>query len=412
MRKFVFLGGILLSLALTWFSVSNYLSARPVAEENLNGLALSLTAAIENIALHDYSLQSLNTFKTHEIAFFSLADLRGVYRFHTNPDLIGTPLQGAIPYATLQEGATSYQRITLLTGENVYEFNAPINLPGERLALRLMLHTYRADTVIRRARLNMTVLFSLLVSGWILALALNRFTRREEQLKLEMARRENLAQLGEMGAMLAHEIRNPLAGIKGYAQVIETKPQDARNSGFAQRIVAETLRLETLVNELLDYSKNDQETMATLNLTKLISHVATLLQYEAEDLHSVISCECQENLLIYGHQDRLTQLLLNVVKNAFQAMPEGGTVRISADIENKQAIVTVSDNGQGISQEDLSRIFEPFFTTKARGTGLGLALCRKIVEEHGGRITVQSAVDEGTSVSISIPIRQNRHSRS
>jgi two-component system sensor histidine kinase HydH len=407
MKKSVLLGGILLSAVLSWFAVSNFLSARPVAEENLRGLALSLTAAIENIALHDPSLQSLGTFQTHDIAFFALTDRKGIYRFHTNPDLIAKPYQGTISPVAPQDVATSSQRITLGTGENAFEFNAPLYLPGETLALRLTLHTYRADTVIRRARLNMIVLFGLLAAGWMLALSLYRFTRREELHKLEMARRESLAQLGEMGAMLAHEIRNPLAGIKGYAQVIERKPQDERNGGFARRIVTETLRLETLVNELLSYAKNDRESMVTLDLTTVISHATALLRQEAEQLQINIFCDCQGHILVDGNRDRLTQVLLNVVKNAIQAMPDGGTVRITAGIDGRHAAVTVSDNGKGISREDLSRIFEPFFTTKARGTGLGLALCRKIVEEHGGKITVQSVVGEGTAVSITFPIRKN-----
>ena len=412
MRKILLLGAILLSAALTWFTVNNYMSARPIAEENLRGLALSVTAAIENIALHDPALRSLDTFQTHDIAFFALIDRKGMYRFHTNPDLIGTPLQGTVSLATLKDGVISNERITLLTGENAYEFNAPLYLPKETLALRLTLHTYRADTVIRRARLNMIVFFTLLAAGWILALTLYRFTRREEQHQLEMARRERLAQLGEMGAMLAHEIRNPLAGIKGYAQIIEKNPRDERNGGFAQRIVSETLRLETLVNELLSYAKSDRESMVTLNFTAVVSHAVALLQSEAEQLQIKIIYDCQENILVYGNQDRLTQLLLNVVKNALQAMPDGGTVRIKAGIEGRHATVRVSDNGPGISQEDLSRIFEPFFTTKARGTGLGLALCRKIVEEHKGKITVQTVVGEGTAVTITFPIRKNRQSRS
>jgi two-component system sensor histidine kinase HydH len=412
MRRILLLGGILLSAALIWFTVSNYLSARPIAEENLRGLALSLTSAIENIALHDSSLRSLDTFKSHDIAFFALIDRNGMYRFHTNPDLINTAVQDAMPSSTLRDGATSEARITLRTGENAFEFNAPLYLPGETLALRLTLHTYRADTVVRRARLNMIVLFALLAAGWILALALYRFTRREEQHQLEMSRQESLAQLGEMGAMLAHEIRNPLAGIKVFAQVIEKKPQNDRNGDFAQRIVSETLRLETLVNELLSYAKSDRESMVMLNMTAVVSHAADFLRQEAEQLRIKIICDCQENILIYGNRDRLSQLLLNVVKNAIQAMPDGGTVQITAGIDGRYARVTVNDNGHGISREDMSRIFEPFFTTKARGTGLGLALCRKIVEEHGGKITVQSVVGEGTSVFITFPIHQNPHCRS
>ncbi len=406
MKKTVLLGGILLSAALAWFAVGNYLSARPIAEENLRGLALSLASAIENIALHDPSLQSLDTFQSHDIAFFALVDRKGVYRFHTNPDLTGKPVQGAMPLSAILDGATSDARITLRTGESAFEFNTPLYLSKETLALRLTLHTYRADTVIRRARLNMMVLFALLATGWILALALYRFTRREEQHTLEMARRESLAQLGEMGAMLAHEIRNPLAGIKGYAQLIEKKPQEERNSGFAQRIISETLRLETLVNELLSYAKSDRESMVKLNLTEIVSHAAALLRLEAEQAAIRIICDCQDNIVIDGNRDRLVQLLLNVVKNSLQAMPDGGTVRITAGIDDRQAIVKVNDSGHGISEEEITRIFEPFFTTRARGTGLGLPLCRKIVEEHGGKITVQSVVGEGTSVSIAFPIRK------
>ncbi len=412
MRKILLLGGILLSAALIWFTVSNYLTARPIAEENLRGIALSLTSAIENIALHDPSLRSLDTFQSHDIAFFTLVDRKGLYRFHSNPDLIGTPAQGTMPSRALMDGATSDTRITLRTGENAFEFNAPLHLPRETLALRLTLHTYRADSVVRRAQLNMMVFFALLAAGWILALALYRFTRREEQHMLEMARRESLAQLGEMGAMLAHEIRNPLAGIKGYAQVIEKKPQDERNGGFAQRIVSETLRLETLVSELLSYAKSDRDSFVALNLAAVVSQTAALLRQEAEQLQIKIDCDCQENILIYGNQDRLAQVMLNVAKNAIQAIPDGGIIHMTAGVEGRDAIVTVGDNGSGISQEVLSRIFEPFFTTKARGTGLGLALCRKIVEEHKGKITVQSVVGEGTTVSIRFPIRLNHQSRS
>jgi two-component system sensor histidine kinase HydH len=412
MRKLLFFGAILFSAVLTWFAVSNYSSARPIAEENLRGLALSLTTAIENIAVHDPSLHNLVAFQTNEIAFFAIVGRNGIYRFHSNPDLIGHPVQGANPLTTIQNGMTTDERITLRTGESAFQFNAPLYLPGETLALRLTLHTYRADAVIRRARLNMMVLFAQLAGGWVLALALYRLTRREEQHVLEMARRESLAQLGEMGAMLAHEIRNPLAGIKGYAQVIEKKPMEERNSRFAGRIVMETQRLEALVSDLLDYARSDREAMATVDLGEVICHAAELLQPDAEKSQVKITCECPIGLQAFGNQDRLGQVVLNLGKNAIQAMPEGGTLLMTAEAFGKQVTVKVIDNGRGIGPEELPKIFEPFFTTKAKGTGLGLALCRKIVEEHGGSIEVQSAAGAGTAVSITLSRHLNHQGRS
>jgi two-component system, NtrC family, sensor histidine kinase HydH len=412
MRKLLLLGAILFSVILTWFAISNYSGARPIAEENLRGLALSLTTAIENIAVHDPSLHNLVAFQTHEIAFFAILDRNGTYRFHSNPDLIGKPAQGANPLTTIREGATTEERITLRTGENAFQFNAPLYLPGETLALRLTLHTYRADAVIRRARLNMMVLFALLAGGWVLALALYRLTRREEQHVLEMTRRESLAQLGEMGAMLAHEIRNPLAGIKGYAQVIEKKPMEERNGRFAGRIVVETQRLEALVSNLLDYARNDPEAMAAVDLGEVICHAAELLQPDAEKSRVTINCQCPVGLQAMGNRDRLCQVVLNLGKNAIQAMPEGGTLLLTAEASGRLVTVTVTDDGRGIGAQELPKIFQPFFTTKAKGTGLGLALCKKIIEEHGGSMKVQSTLGAGTAVSLTLSRNLNHRERS
>jgi two-component system sensor histidine kinase HydH len=114
---------------------------------------------------------------------------------------------------------------------------------------------------------------------------------------------------------------------------------------------------------------------------------------------------------VAGNRDRLGQVLINLAKNAIQAMPEGGNLYITADVSGRNVIITVKDSGYGISSGDLPRIFEPFFTTKARGTGLGLALCKKIVEEHGGEIRVKSEEGKGTSVSIIFPLTKSRERR-
>jgi two-component system sensor histidine kinase HydH len=176
--------------------------------------------------------------------------------------------------------------------------------------------------------------------------------------------------------------------------------------------VSETLRLETLVNDLLAYAKSDPGSISTVNVREVIAHSAELLRHEADQLNVKVVYDCLDGILITGNEDRLSQLLLNLGKNALQAMPDGGTLRITAGTDSKKVMISVFDDGQGIRQEDMGRIFEPFFTTKARGTGLGLALCKKIVEEHGGKITVQSVVGEGTTVSMTIPARQKLLRRS
>jgi two-component system sensor histidine kinase HydH len=402
-RKILLPAGVAISLLLIWFAASNYRASRPIAEENLRGLALSLSSAIENIAVRDSSLKSLAEFHLADIAFFAIINRHGIYRFHSNPDLIGTPAENSKVKGVFVSKSISEARLALGTGETVYEFYTPLYMPADTVVLQLDLHTYRADAVVRRAKYSMAVLMALLIVGWVLGFILYRFTAREEQHQLEMAQRERLAQMGEMGAMLAHEIRNPLAGIKGYAQVIEKKPEENRNAGFARRIVAEVLRLENLVNDLLAYAGSSSYAKSSVDLAAVIAYATSHVRHEAEQQQVTLVSECHESLTVLGNRDKLGQVLLNLVTNALQAMSEGGILNITAQKSGKSVMCTVSDSGQGISPELMKQIFEPFFTTKARGTGLGLAICKRIIEEHSGTIHVESAPGKGTSVSITLP---------
>jgi two-component system, NtrC family, sensor histidine kinase HydH len=403
LKRIFLLTGFGLTLILIWFAIGNYRSARPLAEENLRGLALTLTSVIESMASRDPSLQSLADFHPAEVAFFAIIDRHGRYSFHTNTDLIGTSAGDGTFKGVLASRSLSETRVALGTGETAYEFYTPLYLSGKTEVLQLALHTYRADAVVRRAEYTMMVLLVLLAAGWTGGVILYRFAVREERHQLDMARRERLAQLGEMGAMLAHEIRNPLAGIKGYAQVIGKKPQEPRNAGFADGIVKEVLRLETLVNDLLAYAGSDSAPMAAIDLRDLLAWTVSFIRHEAEEQHVTITSECREGVQIFGNRDKLGQVLLNILKNALQAMPDGGSLAIIAIGSGKNVTIAVTDSGQGIVFDDLPRIFEPFFTTKARGTGLGLALCKKIIEEHKGTIDVESTVGKGTTVSLTFP---------
>ncbi|QXE91981.1 histidine kinase [Geomonas subterranea] len=400
-RKAILLLGVAVTCCLLWFAVYDYREAGPISRENLSGLALSLTTAIEKLAANDPSLETLHSFHPPDVAYFALVDRRGVYRFHSNHDLVGTTVDARsqeIPLLTRSE-----TRIALGTGERAYQFTSPVTVHGEPLALVLTLHTYRADAVTRRARLNMTIVLALVVVGWLLSLGLARYARRDERHREELARRESLAKLGEMGAVLAHEIRNPLAGIKGFAQVIAAKPQESRNAAFARSIVTEAVRLESLVNDLLAYAANEPETVADFPLADLFDHTASLLQPDAGAHGVTIEWRCPEDLSLRGNRDRIEQALLNLGHNAVQAMPDGGHLQLLAERSGKDAVITIRDNGSGIAQEHRQLVFEPFFTTKSRGTGLGLALCRKIVEANRGSITLHSREGEGTVVTLTLP---------
>lgn len=407
LRKAIISAGICLSLLLLWFAVHNYRQAGPIAEENLRGLALSLSAAIDRLAVHDPSLADLAKFRPPDIAYFAMIDRHGIYRFHSNPDLIGTATGDDALERGFPGAAPTEERVTLGTGERAFQFTTPLYLPTETLVLRLTLHTYRADSVIRRAKLDAAILLGMLAVLWGLFAVLLRSARREERMQREMTRQESLARLGVMGAMLAHEIRNPLAGIKGFAQVIEKRPAEPRNSGFARNIVAEACRLEELVTELLFYASNEPPTKDAFNLGEVTSHVAAMLSDEALQLGVEMSIQVAPEVRVWGNRDRIEQVLLNLGKNALQAMPEGGTLRWSVGASGKSAVATVEDSGTGIAGNDLARVFEPFFTTKARGTGLGLALCRKIAEEHRGKIQLTSKPDEGTKVTLTLPLESS-----
>ncbi|MBJ6800813.1 two-component system sensor histidine kinase NtrB [Geomonas propionica] len=401
-RKAILLLGVAVTCCLLWFAVYDYRQAGPIARENLRGLALSLTTAIEKLAANDPSLETLHSFHPPDVAYFALVDRRGVYRFHSNHDLVGT----TVAHGSAKESALlnwSETSVVLGTGERAYQFASPVNVSGEPFLLVLTLHTYRSDAVTRRARLNMTIVVALVVVGWLLSLGLSRYARRQERHEEELARREALAKLGEMGAMLAHEIRNPLAGIKGFAQVIAAKPQESRNGAFAQSIVTEAVRLESLVSELLLYAAHEPGTPNDFLLAPLIEHTVSLCGPDAGNGNVGITLNCPADLLVRCNRDRIEQALLNLVHNALQAMAQGGELCVIAAPSGKNAVITIEDNGHGIAEEHLPLVFEPFFTTKSRGTGLGLALCKKIVEANGGKITLKSRVGEGTVVTMVLP---------
>ena len=397
--------GIALSVALFWFAAHQYRMSSSLAEENLRGLALSYSAAVEALAAKDPRFTTLGDFQADDLAYFALIDRNGSILFHVNSELIGKSLSDQRSTQVFEKSEFSARRVLLGTGEIIYESNAPLHVRGKTLALRLALHTYRADGVIRNARIGVFVLLALITAAWVMAFFLSRYARREVIHKKEMVHRQEMVRLGEMGAVIAHEIRNPLAGIKGYAQLLQEKQVSEEDQFFTELIVSEAVRLEEIVNGLLSFTQAESGDSVLVRIHDAVTRALAVIAPEAELSCVKIECSLTESLGMYGNRDRLEQLFLNLFKNALQAMPNGGKLTIGGQDRGNTIELLVADTGQGIVSEDMNRIFEPFFTTKVRGTGLGLAVCKKIVEEHRGDIVAESSPEKGTTFTITFPIR-------
>jgi two-component system sensor histidine kinase HydH len=279
-----------------------------------------------------------------------------------------------------------------------------MHLAGGPLVLRLALHTWQADQIVQRARVGGGMILLLLVASWGFGLWTMHLQRRDLLRREELARQEQLAQLGKLGAILAHEVRTPLAGIKGFAQLLGERLDDPRQQRFIEKIVGESERLEGLVDDLLTYARQEAQPKGTSQFSELLQAVWDSLEATAKKTGAALQVSGAVDAPIACPQDRLRQVLLNLFSNALQAMPEGGIIRVALSSMEGQATFRISDSGSGFSDESLKRAFDPFYTTRPSGSGLGLAVCRKIVEGYGGVITAANDSEGGAAITLQLPL--------
>ncbi|HID69287.1 MAG TPA: PAS domain-containing protein [Desulfobacterales bacterium] len=226
-----------------------------------------------------------------------------------------------------------------------------------------------------------------------------------KKLEEDLRRSERLAALGKMAAGVAHELRNPLSSIKGLALVLQSKFSGKNQEReTADILVQEVERLNRSISELLDYARPQQLQKDEVDLQKLLHKAVSLLCIDAEAAGVEMVTDFPEQLpVILADEDKLKQVFLNLFLNGIQSMENGGTLTVSTAKTDNTIKVVVTDTGCGIDTKNLGRVFDPYFTTKPEGTGLGMAMSAKIVEEHGGTITLQSTKEKGTSVTVEIP---------
>lgn len=224
--------------------------------------------------------------------------------------------------------------------------------------------------------------------------------KRTEELLLKS---EKLSIVGQLAAGVAHEIRNPLTSLRGFVQLLQSKVTDYQY--YFQIMISELDRINDIVSEFMVIAKPSVVNFEIKDVRKIALDVISLLETQAILNNVQIQTEIAPDLpSITCEENQLKQVFINILKNAIEAMPEGGNILIQLQGSDGQVLIRFTDDGCGISEERLAVIGEPFYTTKEKGTGLGLMVCHKIIEAHQGSLQIRSEVDKGTTVDLLLPV--------
>jgi signal transduction histidine kinase len=226
-----------------------------------------------------------------------------------------------------------------------------------------------------------------------------------------LVKSERMAAIGQLAAMVGHDLRNPLTGIKGAQYYLKTK-WGSKMDGTAREMLGVIEKnveySDKIISELLEYSREIKLDLKETTPKSMLKDALTLIKVP----ESVQFLELTENEPeIKIDNDKMKRVFVNIIRNALDAMPEGGRLTIKSRETNGNLEIAFSDSGVGMSKETMGKIWAPLFTTKARGIGLGLSICKRIVEAHGGRISVESATGEGTTFTVTIPVKSKSESR-
>jgi PAS domain S-box-containing protein len=224
--------------------------------------------------------------------------------------------------------------------------------------------------------------------------------------KEELIRKsEKLSIVGELAAAVAHEVRNPLTSIKGFLQLLQSKATEDKDIRYYDIMLSEIERINFIVSEFMVLSKPQSVIYQNENISSILTDVITLLETIAIVKNIEVTKELETDIMVNCEANQIKQVLINIFKNAIEAVPKNGKIDINVTKWEEDTVrIRFTDNGRGIPSELLSRLGEPFYTTKEKGTGLGLMVSFKIIEEHRGTITIESEINKGAIVDIILPV--------
>lgn len=217
---------------------------------------------------------------------------------------------------------------------------------------------------------------------------------------------ERLEVAAQVAAGIAHEIKNPLVPIKGFIQLEKYKAGSTLGQETIRLLLNEINRIEKIINEFLTLARIDKDEKVSVNIIETLKDVLALMSVEASSKEIVMKTnldEIQETILVQGNKNHLIQIFQNIIKNSLEAEVKGGLIEILVKKDKKEVRISIKDNGHGMSAEQLRKIGTPFYSTKEQGTGMGVAICQRLVKNHGGRLNIVSQAGKGTTVEIYLP---------
>jgi signal transduction histidine kinase len=336
---------------------------------------------------------------------------------HTDPKRIGRQEKESVVLRAKVDRQLLSQIVDSSGGKQYLEVVKPVVLDESNLGFLQIGLSLGPMEVAWRNSLHAIVILGLAILGaGILGMAAifhNQHSHLQEvkALEIEVLHRERLSALGSMAAAVAHEVRNPLNAISMGLQrlKVEFSPIDDRNeySHLTELILGEVRRLNFIVEQFLSLARPVEIKPEALPLQEILKELAALEESQARQSNVQIKVIAAPTLpALNADPNHLTQVLLNLMLNGLQAMPQGGTLTLEAKVSDNNFQISVTDTGSGIPPENLSRIFDPYFTTKSQGSGLGLAISRRIIEAHGGTITAVNGSRGGCRFEIFLPLKR------
>ncbi len=235
-----------------------------------------------------------------------------------------------------------------------------------------------------------------------------RIERELREMQQALLQSEKLAAMGRLTSQIAHELNNPIYGIMNTLELLKTEiPPESKRRRILELSLSETQRLAEMLRNMLSFSKPEEEKRKPIKINELVEGILLMMERQMRESNIKVETYFDEGIPeVMASTNQMRQVMLNLIKNAKEAMPKGGTLTVRTTREDNKVLIHIQDTGAGIPEEIRDKIFEAFFTTKqkVKGVGLGLSVCYGIIKDHGGEIKVESEVDKGTSFKIHLPI--------